>query len=180
MSRPSAGPSSFRQRLIATRSRLVAAALVAALVPALGPLALPDARAEGEVTIGESELVVETDRGVFPFAVEIADEPMERSKGLMYRRTMDPDTGMLFDMDRNEPATFWMKDTYVSLDIIFIREDGTVDSIAEATQPLSTAIVPSDGPVRFVLELVAGTARRIGLSEGDRVKHPVIDRWAGR
>lgn len=168
----------FRRMTVLGLLLLAISAAIGLAGPAAGPAAAQDPAAL--VDFGpRSEVSVETARGVFPFQVEVADEPAERSQGLMYRRQMDPAHGMLFDLSVNRQASFWMKNTYVPLDIVFIREDGTVDSIAQA-EPLSTAVIPSKGPVRFALELLAGTAPRIGLAEGDRVRHPIIDRWADR
>ncbi|HKN09279.1 MAG TPA: DUF192 domain-containing protein [Pseudomonadota bacterium] len=118
------------------------------------------------------EIVSKT--GVHTFAVEMALTPEEQAKGLMFRRELPEGQGMLFDFQREQPATFWMKNTYVPLDMIFIRADGTILRIAENTVPLSEALVPSGGPVRAVLEVVAGTARRLGIAPGDRVAHPIF------
>jgi uncharacterized protein len=126
-----------------------------------------------------SEVVVETRTGAHRFMVEIADEPEERARGLMFRETLADDAGMLFDMGVTAPAGFWMRNTLVSLDIIFIGDDGRVVSIAERTVPLSEEVLRSAGPVRFVLELVAGMSDRIGLEPGDRIRHPVIEAVAG-
>jgi uncharacterized membrane protein (UPF0127 family) len=81
---------------------------------------------------------------------------------------------MLFDFERAEPVTMWMKNTYLPLDMLFIRPDGTVSRIAADTEPLSTAIIPSGGPVSAVLELNAGTAAKLGIQVGDRVEHPLF------
>jgi uncharacterized membrane protein (UPF0127 family) len=112
--------------------------------------------------------------GVHTFAVELAVTPDEQAKGLMFRRELPEGQGMLFDFHREQPATFWMKNTYVSLDMIFIRADGRILRIAEHTVPLSEALVPSGGPVRAVLEVVAGTAKKLGIAPGDRVAHPIF------
>lgn len=154
---------------------ILAAAGLSVLMLALpggGPLR---AQETPVVTPGPTEEVtVVTGSGVYPFRVEIADTPGERAQGLMYRRSLPADGGMLFLMGSTARANFWMHETYVSLDIIFIRPDGIVDSIAAEARPLSDALVSSDGPVAFVLELPAGTAARIGLEPGDRVRHPAI------
>jgi uncharacterized membrane protein (UPF0127 family) len=118
------------------------------------------------------EIVSKT--GVHTFAVEMAVTPDEQAKGLMFRRQLPEGQGMLFDFQREQPATFWMKNTYVSLDMIFIRADGRILRIAEDTVPLSEALVPSGGPVRAVLEVVAGTAKKLGIAPGDRVAHPIF------
>ncbi|HUG63336.1 MAG TPA: DUF192 domain-containing protein [Methylomirabilota bacterium] len=159
--------------------RLALASLLLLAPPA--PPSVGEASAQEILPPGPvSELVVETATGVYPFMVELADEPRERAQGLMYRREMARDQGMLFDMGVTRPAGFWMQDTYISLDIIFIGEDGLVKSMAERTEPLSEAVLESGEPVRFVLELVAGMARQIGLKRGDRVRHPSIEAVAGR
>jgi uncharacterized protein len=118
------------------------------------------------------EIVSKT--GVHTFAVEMALTPEEQAKGLMFRRELPEGQGMLFDFQREQPATFWMKNTYVSLDMIFIRADGRILRIAENTVPLSETLVPSGGPVRAVLEVVAGTAAKLGIAAGDRVAHPIF------
>jgi uncharacterized membrane protein (UPF0127 family) len=118
------------------------------------------------------EIVSKT--GVHTFTVEMAVTPEEQARGLMFRRELPEGQGMLFDFQREQPATFWMKNTYVSLDMIFIRADGRILRIAENTVPLSEALVRSGGPVRAVLEVVAGTARKLGIAPGDRVAHPIF------
>jgi uncharacterized membrane protein (UPF0127 family) len=114
--------------------------------------------------------------GVHIFGVELAVTPEEQAKGLMFRRELPEKQGMLFDFQREQPTSFWMKNTYVSLDMIFIRADGRILRIAENTVPLSEALVPSGGPVRAVLEVVAGTAKKLGIAPGDRVTHPIFRR----
>jgi uncharacterized protein len=118
------------------------------------------------------EIVSKT--AVHTFAVEMALTPEEQAKGLMFRRELPEGQGMLFDFQREQPAIFWMKNTYVSLDMIFIRADGRILRIAENTVPLSETLVPSGGPVRAVLEVVAGTAAKLGIAPGDRVAHPIF------
>ena len=110
------------------------------------------------------------------FQVELANTDDTRAQGLMYRKKMAADEGMLFDFRATEPVYFWMKNTYLSLDMIFITEDGTIAAIAENTVPLSEKVVPSGTPVRFVLEVIAGTAKRLGLKPGDRVTHRLMTR----
>jgi uncharacterized membrane protein (UPF0127 family) len=119
-------------------------------------------------------LEIASKSGVHAFAVETALTPEEQSRGLMYRKTLPEGQGMLFDFTREQELTFWMKNTYVSLDMIFIRGDGRILRIAENTEPLSERMVPSGGPVRAVLEVVAGTARKLGIAPGDRVAHPIF------
>jgi uncharacterized membrane protein (UPF0127 family) len=107
----------------------------------------------------------------YRFRVELAETPAQRSQGLMHRKSMAPDAGMLFDFGRTQPVGMWMKDTFIPLDMLFIREDGVIAWIAEDTQPHSLEIVAPPAPVRAVLELNAGTVRRLGIAPGDRVEH---------
>jgi uncharacterized membrane protein (UPF0127 family) len=119
-------------------------------------------------------LEIASKSGVHPFAVELAVNDEERARGLMYRKELPEGRGMLFDFKRDQNVSMWMENTYVSLDMIFIRADGRILRIAENTQPLSRAIISSGGPVRGVLEVVAGTARKLGIAAGDKVAHPMF------
>jgi uncharacterized membrane protein (UPF0127 family) len=112
--------------------------------------------------------------GVHVFSVEVVDNDADRSRGLMYRKELPEGRGMLFDFHREEPVSFWMKNTYIPLDMIFIRADGRILRISENTTPLSEALVPSGGPVLAVLEVIGGTAGKLGLAPGDRVAHPIF------
>jgi uncharacterized membrane protein (UPF0127 family) len=123
---------------------------------------------------GQQTLEIATKTGVHAFSVEIADTEPEREKGLMYRKELPEGHGMLFDFKREQEVGFWMQNTYISLDMIFIRGDGRILRIAESTEPLSTRIIPSNGPVRAVLEVIAGTARKYGMAAGDRVASPIF------
>jgi uncharacterized protein len=136
------------------------------LIAALASLTLATARADA----GLEPIEITTVSGVHPFQVEIARDDASRARGLMYRRFMPDDRGMLFEFDRNEPVAFWMKNTYIKLDMIFIAPDGSVVRVAANAEPLSEAIVPSGGPCVAVLELNGGVAARIGLKPGDKVK----------
>ncbi|MXQ12537.1 DUF192 domain-containing protein [Microvirga makkahensis] len=110
------------------------------------------------------------------FQVEVARNDADRAQGLMFRRSMAPDRGMLFDFGRVEPVSMWMQNTYLSLDMLFIRQDGTIARIAANTEPLSTRTISSGEPVLAVLELNAGTAAELGIKPGDRVEHPIFKR----
>lgn len=136
---------------------------------ALGFLLAAAARAEEPAIL---EIASRT--GVHVFAVEIADTDEERAKGLMFRKHLPEGRGMLFDFGREQDVSMWMKNTYISLDMLFIRGDGRILRIAEHTEPLSTRTIPSGGPVRAVLEVAAGTARRLGIAPGDRVAFPIF------
>ena len=108
------------------------------------------------------------------FQVEIARNDADRARGLMFRRSMPADRGMLFDFERAEPVAMWMQNTYLPLDMLFIRADGTIARIAANAEPLSTRTIPSGEPVLAVLELNGGTAARPGIGAGDRVEHPLF------
>ena len=108
------------------------------------------------------------------FKAEIADTPELRQKGLMFRKELAADEGMLFDFGAPRPVHMWMKNTYISLDMIFIRKDGTVIAIGANTEPLSEAVIGVEEPVKGVLEVAAGTAARLGLKPGDRVYHSIF------
>ena len=110
------------------------------------------------------------------FQVEVARNDADRAQGLMFRRSMPADRGMLFDFGRVAPVAMWMQNTYLSLDMLFIRPDGTIARIAANTEPLSTRTIPSGEPILAVLELNAGTAARLGIRAGDRVEHPLFRR----
>ncbi len=120
------------------------------------------------------KLSVSTPSGVRSFNVEVADTPRSREIGMMWRTEVPRGTGMLFDFKTPEQATFWMENTLVSLDLIFIRADGRIANIAANAQPLSRALIPSDGPVLAVLEIGAGESRRLGLAAGQRVTHRIF------
>lgn len=119
-------------------------------------------------------LEIVTKSGVQVFSVEMATTDEEKQTGLMYRKELADGKGMLFDFDPEQEVSMWMKNTYVPLDMIFIRADGRILRIAENTEPLSTRIISSGGPARAVLEVVAGTAQKYGIRPGDRVGHPLF------
>lgn len=119
-------------------------------------------------------LEIATQKGVKVFAVEMARTEEQKATGLMYRRELPDGQGMLFDFSPEQPISMWMKNTFIPLDMIFIRGDGSVLRIAENTTPQSERIISSGGPARAVLEVIAGTARRYGIAPGDRVAHPLF------
>ena len=151
------------------RARLwIALAAVVALCAFLGPGA---ARAATFQT-----LEIATKSGVQVFSVEIATTEEEKTTGLMYRKQLADGKGMLFDFTPEQEVSMWMKNTYIPLDMIFIRADGRILRIAESTEPLSTRIIPSGGLAKGVLEVIAGTAQKYGIAPGDRVAHPLFNR----
>jgi uncharacterized membrane protein (UPF0127 family) len=137
---------------------------LAAMLLLAGVAVEPPARAAGQDTL---EIV--SSSGVHAFSVELAITDAERSRGLMFRKELPEGHGMLFDFKQDQPVSFWMHNTYVSLDMIFIRGDGRIVHIAENAEPQSDRLIPSGGPVRAVLEVIAGTARKLGIAPGDRV-----------
>jgi uncharacterized membrane protein (UPF0127 family) len=156
-----------------TRMRAPASAVwycLAALVLLLYP-AVP-ARAQSF----EPLAVVTKDGSRHGFRVEVARNDEQRAQGLMYRRSMPADQGMLFDFGRVEPVAMWMQNTYLPLDMLFIRPDGSIARIAADAEPLSTRTIPSGEPVLAVLELNGGTTARLGIRPGDRVDHPLFKR----
>jgi len=121
---------------------------------------------------GLEALQIVTASGTHDFQVEIARDEEHRALGLMNRRFMPANRGMLFEFDREAPEAFWMKNTYIPLDMIFISRAGVVTNIVEKAEPLSERVIPSGPPCMAVLELNGGAAASIGLKVGDTVRHP--------
>lgn len=137
----------------------------------------PAGLAQGVPGSGATEpLAIDTGAGRRTFSVEVMRNDEDRARGLMFRRTMAADHGMLFDFERVQPVSMWMRNTYLPLDMVFIRADGTVARVAADTEPLSDRNIASGEPVLGVLELNAGTAARLGIRAGDRVEHPLFRR----
>src|ERR1700686_418575 len=120
-------------------------------------------------------LEIVTKSGVQVFSVEMATTEEEKTTGLMYRKELADGKGMLFDFSPEQEVSMWMKNTYIPLDMIFIRADGRILRIAENTEPLSTRIISSRGLAKGVLEVIAGTAQKYGIKPGDRVAHPLFN-----
>src|SRR6476469_10114623 len=120
-------------------------------------------------------LEIVTKNGVQVFSVEMATTEKEKETGRMYRKELPDGKGMLFDFSPEQQVSMWMKNTYIPLDMIFIRADGRILRIAENTEPLSTKIISSGGPAKVVLEVIAGTAKKYGIEPGDRVAHPLFN-----
>ena len=120
---------------------------------------------------GEDRLVLHTASGAHVFTVEVVDTPETRSQGLMFRQELAPDAGMLFDYRREQPASFWMRNTFIPLDMIFIGADGVVKSIHVNARPHDVTPITSSVPVQFVLEIPGGRSVEIGLKPGDRMEH---------
>ena len=121
-----------------------------------------------------TKVVIDTDKGAQTFHVEIAADQASEERGLMYRKQMAPNAGMLFDFHTPQWETFWMKNTILPLDMLFIRQDGTISSIAANTIPFSTTPVPSAEPVRAVLEINGGRAAALGIQPGQKVHNTIF------
>ncbi|MFC3070103.1 DUF192 domain-containing protein [Phenylobacterium soli] len=122
-------------------------------------------------------LVIRTARGPARFLVEMADTPRKREFGLMCRKHLAADRGMLFDFQvPSDDVAFWMRNTLIGLDIVYIRPDGTILSIARDARPLDETPIAAGGTIRAVLELRAGRAAELGLRPGDRIEHRIFPR----
>ena len=161
------------------RKILLAVAAIAVILAALGfYLNLPQSSSASSqamrLPVDPTPLVATTSLGEQAFSIEIADDPSERSAGLMFRETMDDDHGMLFVFQQTRPVSFWMKNTPMPLDLVFIGQDGKVIEILPGESFSEASIGPTE-PVRFVLELKRGTAEKTGMRGGDMLRHPVIN-----
>jgi uncharacterized protein len=139
----------------------------------LGAFFIPTGVGAHAASIQPLEIV--TKAGVHVFSVEMATTEEEKTTGLMYRKELPEGKGMLFDFSPEQEVSMWMKNTYIPLDMIFIRADGRILRIAENTEPLSTKIIPSRGLAKGVLEVIGGTAQKYGIQPGDRVAHPLFN-----
>ncbi|MFN3353756.1 MAG: DUF192 domain-containing protein [Brevundimonas sp.] len=154
-----------RRLLIGLAGAAVALGACASERPPLDPQGQPMER-----------LAIVTDSGRHSFWVEVADDPAERERGLMFRPPLPDDRGMLFKFEDSAERGFWMRNTPSSLDIIYVAADGRIVSIARHTTPYSDGIYPSNGPATGVVELRAGRSEEIGAEPGDRVEHPHFGR----
>ncbi len=161
-------------------SRLMALALLAvAATPSLLSSVAPTwALVAGKSSALEKLTIVTDARGAHPVEHDLQVEVMRtdegRERGLMERRYLPADRGMLFDFGREQAVMMWMKNTYIPLDMIFMSREGVVTHIAENAEPMSEAIISSQGQAYAVLEVNAGFARKIGLKPGDVVRHPMF------
>ncbi|MFC5384355.1 DUF192 domain-containing protein [Aquamicrobium segne] len=154
---------------------LAAFALFTTMAPAPG-FAEADQTATPQpmlLPVDPSPLVISTQSGPRSFTIEIAKNAAERSAGLMYRHSMPDERGMLFIYEKTQDVAFWMKNTPMPLDLLFISEDGRLVSIL-AGEPYSLAPIAPPEAVRYVLELKAGTAKKTGVAVGDQITHPQI------
>jgi uncharacterized membrane protein (UPF0127 family) len=121
-----------------------------------------------------SELTIVSSTGPHHFAVEVAETPAQMQQGLMFRRTMAADAGMLFDYKIPTVATMWMRNTLIPLDMLFVDAQGRIVNIRERAVPESLDVIAAAAPVRAVIELNGGTAARLGIASGDQVQHPIF------
>ena len=138
-------------------------------------LAMTGSALSAPAALPVSTVVIDTDHGPVKFKVEIAADEASQHLGLMYRKTMAPDAGMLFDFHQPQYVAFWMKNTILPLDMIFIRRDGTISSVAPDAVPYSETSIPSAEPVRAVLEINAGRAAALGIAPDERVHGAIFD-----
>jgi uncharacterized protein len=129
---------------------------------------------EGELTYPRSSLVIAAGGRDIKFEVELALDDAHRSHGLMFRKQLGPYEGMLFDFFQEMPVSFWMKNTLIPLDMLFIAADGTIKHIHANAVPFTTDAIPSQYPVRAVLEINGGSAALLGIKPGDKVKHAIF------
>jgi uncharacterized membrane protein (UPF0127 family) len=156
---------------------LVVARQVGRRFALIAPLMLAAAAAraqDAEIQFKRSSLVVVSSGRDIKFEVDLATNDAERARGLMFRKQLGPYEGMLFDFYQEMPVSFWMKNTLIPLDMVFIAADGTVKHVHANAVPLSTDSVSSRYPVRGVLEINGGSAALLGIKPGDTVKHPIF------
>ena len=162
----------FRSWKITRRAALRFAGVLAVLCVVLSGTPV---HADGQtVRFAESEVVVHTVNGAHPFKVEMAVDDAQRALGLMYRRDLAPDRGMLFDFGREIYISMWMRNTFISLDMLFIGADGRIGFIRERTTPQSLDTIEAPERNRAVLEVAAGTVARLGIRVGDRVENAIF------
>ena len=145
----------------------------ASIIAALTVIAPNHALATSDSRV-DSTIVIATRDAEHIFSIEIARTPAEMERGLMYRERLDADRGMLFLYEQDRQVAFWMKNTLIPLDLIFVDATGRIVGIAERAVPLSTQLIPSPEPVRAVLEVNGGTAERLHIKIGDRLLHPAL------
>ncbi len=150
-----------------SKPTLSSLALLASLAAAPGAWAASPAPAVDDLSIV-------TASGPHHFTVDVMRTRDELERGLMFRRELSADRGMLFDFGAPQRVNMWMKNTYLPLDMVFIAPDGRVVSVKRDATPMSEDIIPSGGDVLGVLEVKAGTAARIGVKPGDRVVDPMF------
>lgn len=159
--------------MISLRLLLSAALLAVAPLAGAGVAdARPTVQGQAQSGLAEAPLTIRSRTGLHRFRVELAQTGEQQERGLMFRTRVAPNRGMLFPFPDARPASFWMKNTLVPLDMLFIRQDGTIARVAADTVPLSLDPVGVNEPVAAVLELAGGRTARLGIRAGDRVSWP--------
>ena len=125
--------------------------------------------AESALALPVETIIIDTQKGARKFSVEVAADQPAQARGLMFRKEMDADAGMIFPFDPPQFVAFWMKNTFIPLDMLFVKPDGTISTITANAEPLSEKSIPSVEPVRAVIELNGGRAAALGIAPGDRV-----------
>ena len=124
----------------------------------------------------ENSLTIITKDGAkHKFSIEIADTEEKRTKGLMFVQELAPNAGMLFDFQEERQVAFWMRNTFIPLDMLFIAANGEIKNIHANARPQDPTAIPSDGPVRFVLEIPGGRTLELGIAKGDKLEHSLVD-----
>lgn len=158
-------------RTIGSRTAHVAALLFSFLA-GMALLGAGATSATAEIKMRRDTMTLHTARGTHRIEIEVAESEPEKAHGLMFRQSLGDNAGMLFPYSPPQEITMWMRNTFIPLDMIFIRADGTVLRVEAHTEPHSERIIPSRGDATGVLEMKAGSAERLGLKPGDRVEHP--------
>ena len=145
----------------------------AAVLAAIAAVSLPLAACSDE-----GKLVLHSSTGDHSFNVEVVDTPESRAKGLMFVQELADDAGMLFDFKEEREVSFWMRNTFIPLDMIFVGSDGVVKTIHVNARPHDVTSIPSEVPVQFVLEIPGGRSVEIGLEPGDTMEHALVKKAA--
>ncbi|MCW9045575.1 MAG: DUF192 domain-containing protein [Alphaproteobacteria bacterium] len=128
-----------------------------------------------EVTFPIDQIEIQTSSDLISMSVELALTTSQQAKGLMHRKALPQEQGMLFDFGVEKPILMWMKNTYISLDMIFVGKDGRIIAIEEKTTPMSEKIITIDQPAKAVLEINGGLASQLNIQVGDRIQHSMFE-----
>lgn len=151
-----------------------APSIVVLMAAAMAGLGILTAAFDPAFAMRRETLKLLTAQGEKVINVEITESNEEKARGLMFRTKLSDQEGMLFFYDRPQEITMWMRNTYIPLDMVFVRADGVVHHIEARTEPLSERIISSRGSVVACLELAGGAAERLGLKPGDRIDHKLF------
>ena len=153
-----------------TRLAFALLVAIAACSPQPAPSESRSASQEAQTGLQRVPLTVTSANGVHRFTVDVARTPQEQARGLMHVRSLAPDRGMIFPYDPPQPVAFWMRNTLIPLDMIFVRADGTIARVAANTTPHSLEPLGAGEPVAAVLEIAGGRSAELGIKAGDRVE----------